>query len=84
MSRIGKHPVPVPAGVTVPAWAELTPAQQEKLAPLRERWDQMPASRRVHALERLEESGALGRRGPRRCRVLDAEGGAERLSARTA
>ena len=44
----------VPAGVAVPAWSELTPEQQEKLAPLRERWDQMPASRRVHALERME------------------------------
>ena len=44
----------VPEGVSVPAWNELTPEQQEKLAPLRERWDQMPASRRVHALERME------------------------------
>lgn len=45
---------PLPEGVAVPAWNELTPAQQEKLAPLRERWDQMPASRRAHALERME------------------------------
>ena len=44
----------VPEGVVVPAWSELSPAQQEKLAPLRERWDQMPASRRAHALERME------------------------------
>jgi hypothetical protein len=44
----------VPEGVAVPAWSELTPEQQEKLAPLRDRWDQMPASRRVHALERVE------------------------------
>jgi hypothetical protein len=44
----------VPEGVAVPSWSELTPAQQEKLAPLSERWDQMPASRRVHALERIE------------------------------
>lgn len=44
----------VPAGVAVPSWSELTPEQQEKLAPLGERWDQMPASRRVHALERME------------------------------
>ncbi len=49
-----RGPAPVPAGVSVPAWHELSPRQQEKLAPLRERWDQMPASRRVHALERLE------------------------------
>ncbi len=45
---------PVPAGVTVPAWSELTPAQREKLAPLQARWDSMPASRRVNALERME------------------------------
>ncbi len=44
----------LPEGVSVPAWSELTPEQQEKLAPLRNRWDQMPASRRVHALERME------------------------------
>jgi hypothetical protein len=44
----------VPEGVAVPAWSELTPQQREQLAPLRERWDQMPASRRVHALERME------------------------------
>lgn len=44
----------VPEGVAVPTWAELSPQQQEKLEPLRERWDQMPASRRVHALERSE------------------------------
>lgn len=44
----------MPEGVAVPAWSELTPVQQEKLAHLRERWDQMPPSRRVHALERME------------------------------
>jgi hypothetical protein len=43
-----------PAGVTVPSWNELTPAQREKLAPLQSRWDTMPASRRVNALERME------------------------------
>jgi hypothetical protein len=43
-----------PAGVTVPSWNELTPAQREKLAPLQSRWDSMPASRRVNALERME------------------------------
>jgi hypothetical protein len=47
-------PPVVPAGVTVPTWNELTPAQQQKLAHLRENWDRLPASRRVHALERLE------------------------------
>ena len=51
-----RHPGPavVPEGVRVPAWAELSPAQQQKLAHLAERWDSLPASRRVHALERLE------------------------------
>lgn len=49
------HPhTPVPEGVAVPAWAELSAQQREQLAPLRDRWDQMPASRRVHALERSE------------------------------
>lgn len=43
-----------PEGVSVPSWRELSPAQQEQLAKLREVWDQMPASRRVRALERLE------------------------------
>jgi hypothetical protein len=50
----GRGPAPVPAGVSVPTWAQLSPAQQEKLAPLAQQWDQMPASRRVRALERLE------------------------------
>ncbi len=50
----GDGPAPVPAGVSVPTWAQLSPAQREKLAPLAEHWDRMPASRRVRALERLE------------------------------
>lgn len=48
------RPAPVPAGVSVPTWAQLSPAQQAKLAPLAPHWDQMSASRRVRALERLE------------------------------
>lgn len=47
-------PTPVPAGVTVPTWSQLSPAQREQLAPMAEHWDTMPASRRVRALERLE------------------------------
>lgn len=47
-------PTPVPAGVVVPTWSQLTPAQREKLASKAEHWDAMPASRRVRALERLE------------------------------
>jgi hypothetical protein len=47
-------PTPVPAGVSVPAWKDLTPTQREQLAPMAEQWDTMPASRRVRALERLE------------------------------
>lgn len=47
-------PIPVPAGVVVPAWNELSPAQREKLATMAEQWDTMPASRRVRALEHLE------------------------------
>ena len=49
-----RHQHAVPEGVAVPDWAQLTPQQQERLAPLRDRWDQMPASRRVHAMERAE------------------------------
>ena len=47
-------PTPVPAGVSVPAWNDLSPAQREQLAPMAQHWDTMPASRRVRALERLE------------------------------
>ena len=47
-------PVVVPEGVTVPSWEELTPAQQARLERLRERWDSLPASQRVMALERAE------------------------------
>lgn len=50
----GRPHAPIPDGVAVPSWSELSGAQQEKLAPLRERWDQMPASRRALALERAE------------------------------
>jgi hypothetical protein len=50
----GRGPAPVPAGVSVPTWAQLSPTQQQKLAPLAPHWDQMSASRRVRALERLE------------------------------
>lgn len=48
------RPHAVPEGVAVPDWAQLTPAQQQALAPLRETWDTLPASRRVMALERAE------------------------------
>ncbi|WP_374473280.1 DUF3106 domain-containing protein [Arenimonas sp.] len=48
------HQAAVPEGVSVPDWAQLTPAQQQALAPLRESWDTLPASRRVVALERAE------------------------------
>jgi hypothetical protein len=47
-------PPTIPAGVQVPSWNELTPAQQQALEHLRATWDQLPASRRVHALERME------------------------------
>lgn len=45
---------PVPAGVKVPGWAELSDAQREKLASLAPQWDTLPASRRVRALEHLD------------------------------
>lgn len=81
-----RHDAPaavIPAGVTVPTWSELSPSQREKLAPMQERWDSLPASRRVNALERLErqarwdalspeEREAL-RRGARNFRDLPPE-----------
>lgn len=45
-------PVPVPDGVRVPAWHELTDAQRSDLADFADRWDRLPASRRVAILER--------------------------------
>lgn len=47
-------PVVVPEGVRVPSWDELSPAQQASVERLRERWDTLPASQRVLALERAE------------------------------
>ncbi|KAA2284177.1 DUF3106 domain-containing protein [Arenimonas fontis] len=52
LMRMG--PVPVPGGVVVPRWTELDPDRQARLARFEQRWDQMPASARVHLLERLE------------------------------
>ena len=47
-------PTPVPAGGSVPAWDELTPSQQVALERMRGNWDELPASRRVRALEWVE------------------------------
>lgn len=47
-------PVVVPEGVVVPTWDELTPAQRKAVDRHRDRWDTMPASQRVLALERAE------------------------------
>ena len=44
----------VPKGVSVPSWHELTPTQQRDLAPFADRWDGLPASRRVAILERWQ------------------------------
>lgn len=46
--------VTVPEGVKVPSWDELSPKQQKLLARHEAEWDTLPASRRVHALERAE------------------------------
>lgn len=43
---------PVPEGVRVPTWKELSHEQQADLAGLARRWDRLPASRRVLMLER--------------------------------
>jgi hypothetical protein len=45
---------PIPQGVRVPAWKQLSPAQRRDLARLADRWDTMPASRRVAILERWQ------------------------------
>lgn len=47
-------PVTVPAGVVVPSWEELSPEQRRYLGHHKDDWDTLPASRRVHALERAE------------------------------
>lgn len=46
--------VTVPPGVHVPSWEELSPQQRKHLARHEANWDTLPASRRVHALERAE------------------------------
>ncbi|MEO7252434.1 MAG: DUF3106 domain-containing protein [Arenimonas sp.] len=42
----------IPEGVSVPSWNQLDPQQQAALSQFSERWDAMPASRRVLILER--------------------------------
>ena len=44
----------VPQGVTVPSWKQLSSEQQKDLQNFSQRWDSMPASRRVQILERYE------------------------------
>lgn len=46
--------VAVPQGVTVPSWKQLSGEQQKDLQNFSQRWDSMPASRRVKILERYE------------------------------
>ncbi len=48
-----------PPGVRVPAWRELGAQQQQDLAPFAERWDRMPAWRRVQILERYQHWSRL-------------------------
>lgn len=47
-------PMRIPEGVVVPSWSELTEQQRKYLARYESGWDQLPASRRVLALERAE------------------------------
>lgn len=44
----------VPSGVVVPDWDELSPEQRKHLGRLQDRWDTLPASRRVQALEHAQ------------------------------
>ena len=53
-ARGHRGPVAVPAGVVVPSWEDLAPDQRKYLADYKDEWDTLPASRRVHALERAE------------------------------
>ncbi len=48
-----------PPGVRVPAWQQLSPEQQHDLAQFEQRWDRMPASRRVLILERYQRWNRL-------------------------
>ena len=45
---------PVPHGVSVPSWKQLSAEQQKDLQNFSQRWDSMPASRRVQILERYD------------------------------
>ena len=45
---------PIPQGVRVPSWEQLSPTQRRDLAHLAGRWDGLPASRRVAILERWQ------------------------------
>ncbi|MEO8002622.1 MAG: DUF3106 domain-containing protein [Arenimonas sp.] len=49
----------VPQGVSVPSWKQLTAEQQKDLQNFSQRWDTMPASRRVQILERYERWKSL-------------------------
>ena len=48
------QPAPVPEGVSVPSWKQLSAEQQKDLQHFSQRWDMMPASRRVQILERYD------------------------------
>jgi hypothetical protein len=58
----------VPQGVVVPAWKDLSKSQQEKLQRFSQRWDQMPASRRVMILERLDRFDRMSPQQQKRLR----------------
>jgi hypothetical protein len=45
---------PVPDALAAPTWNQLDPQQQSDLRPFAERWDRMPAPRRLHILKRYE------------------------------
>jgi len=49
----------VPQGVSVPSWKQLSAEQQKALQNFSQRWDSMPASRRVQILERYERWKSL-------------------------
>lgn len=57
--RRSKSASDVPPGVRVPDWKDLDDRQRGDLASFADRWDRLPASRRVQILERYDRFQAL-------------------------
>ena len=73
-----QRPPAIPDGVSVPSWNQLDPRQQAELSQFSERWDRMPASRRVLILERYARWQQLPE--PRRRALLEGARNFRQLS----